>query len=60
MIWKSKGLLKSKLPLLHGAFFPNKIFWMQKRNTIPVMEEQNNYATKVVNALIIITYDLGN
>ena len=26
--WKSKGLFKSKLLLLYGAFLPNKIFWI--------------------------------
>ena len=32
--WKSKASFESKLLSLHGVFLPNKIFWMQNRNTI--------------------------
>ena len=60
--WKSKVLFESKLLPLHGAFLPNiKYFYykigMQFSNT-PLVVEQNNYATKIVNAYIV--YDLDN
>ena len=58
--WKSKRLFNSKLVALHGAFLSNikyfgKKIGMQFNNT-PLVEEQNNYASKIVN--ISIVYDL--
>ena len=59
--WKSKGLLKSKLPPLHGASLPNiKYFGYKiglKFNKTPLVAEQNNYANKIVNVCNILDLD---
>ena len=53
----SRGLFKSKLHPVHGAFLPNRKYFGYKMgirfNNIPLVLEQNNYATKIVNACIV-------
>ena len=60
--WKSKGLRKSELLPLHGAFLPNiKYFGYKIRiqfSNTPLVVEQKDYVTKTVNAYII--YNLNN
>ena len=62
IVWKSKGLYKSKLLPLYGALLPNIKYFVPKiaiqfSNTLLVVE-QNSYTTKIVNAYIV--YDLDN
>ena len=58
--WKSKDLFEYKIPLLHGTFLSNiKLFQCKieiQFNNTPLIREENNYATKIVNAYIV--YDL--
>ena len=60
--WKSKDLHKSKRLPLHGSFLPNRKYFMPKIaiqfNDTPLVVEQSNYATKIVNAYIV--YDLDD
>ena len=65
IVWKLKGLFKSKLLPLHGAFEANIKYFgykmgMQFSNlsNTPLVVEQSNYATKIVNAYVV--YDLDN
>ena len=57
-----RGLFKSKLLPLNGAFLPNIKYFGYKigiqLNNTPLVVEQNNYTTKIVNAYIV--YDLEN
>ena len=59
---KFKGLFKSKLLPLHGAYIPNIKYFGYKIgiqfNRTPLVVEQNNYRTKTVNTYII--YDLDH
>ena len=60
--WKSKGLSELKLLPLHGAFIRNVkrfgyIIGIQINNT-PLVIDQNNFTTKIMNAYI--TFDLDN
>ena len=60
--WKSKGLSEWKLLPLHGAFIRNVkrfgyIIGIQINNT-PLVIDQNNFTTKIMNAYI--TFDLDN
>ena len=60
--WKSKGLYKSKLIALHGAFLPYvKHFGVKigrELNNTPLVIEEINYAPGIVNVYIV--YDLDN
>ena len=59
--WKSKGVYNPKLIALHGAFLYNVNYFGNTigiQNSTPLVIEQNNYATKIVNVYIV--YDLDN
>ena len=60
--WKYKEVYNSKLIASHGAFLPNIKYFRNKIgiqfNNTPLVVEQNNYATKIVNVCIV--YDLDN
>ena len=60
--WKSKGVCNSKFVALHGAFLPNMKYFTREIgiqfNNTPLVVEQNNYTTKVLNVYTI--YDLDN
>ena len=60
--WKSKGVYNSELVTLHGAFLPSIKYFTRKIgmlfNNAPLVVEQNNYSTKIVNVYIV--YDLDN
>ena len=51
--WKSKGVYNSKFIALHVDFLPNVKYFRNKigiqLNSTPLVIEQNNYATKIVN-----------
>ena len=60
--WKSKGVYNSKLIALHGDILPNIKYFRKKIriqfNNTPLVVEQKNNATKIVNAYIV--YHLDN
>ena len=62
IVWISKGLYKSKLLPLHGAILTNIKYFLPKIamqfNNTPLVVEQDNYATEIVNDYIV--YNLDN
>ena len=60
--WRSKGVHISNLKLWHGAFMSRLRYYAKKiwiyLNKSPLVVEQNNYSTKIVNAYIV--YDLND
>ena len=58
----SRGVYNSKRIALHGAFLSNIKYFTNKIgiqfNSSPLVIEQNNYTTKIVNVYIV--YDLDN
>ena len=60
--WKSKGVYNSKFIELHGAFLPNVENFGNEIgahfNSTPLVIQQNNYPTKIVNVCIV--HDLDN
>ena len=59
--WKSKGVYNSKLIALHGAFSPNVKYFGNKIeirfSSTPLVIEENNYATKIVNVYMVYVLD---
>ena len=59
---KSKGVYNSKLKASHGAFLTNVRYFGNKTgiqfNSTPLIIEQNNYVTEIVNVYIV--YDLDD
>ena len=60
--WKPKVVYNSKLLILQEGFLPYTRYFGHKIgiqfNNTPLVVEQNNYTTTIVN--IFIVYDLGN
>ena len=59
--WISKGLYNSKLIALNGAFLPNVNYFRDnigiQFNNTPLVIEQNNYTTRIVNVYIVFNLD---